>query len=267
MNVKNKRIILTGAAGGLGRQIALELNRRGAELGLVDLNPEALNALEAELKQTAQNKVCAKAADLTNDDERQQAINFINQELGEIDILINCAGLNAFTAFANQNSQFISKMMAVNTVAPMLMTHAVLPEMLKRGQGQIVNIGSTFGSIAFAWFSTYSASKFALRGFSEALRRELKGSSSRITVSYIAPRAVKTAMNSDAMYDNAAAIKMKFDEADVTARKIVNAIEKDAKDVYIGFPESFFVRLNSILPRLVDKALRKQNIEMGKYAE
>lgn len=265
MKTANARVVLTGAAGGLGQQIATELCHRGAVLGLIDLNPTSLSALESELNKISQHTVYAVAADLTDDTARQQAVDEITQKLGDIDILINCAGLNAFTAFTKQDSKFISKMMAVNTLAPMLLTHSIVPGMLKKGRGQIVNIGSTFGSIGFAWFSTYSASKFALRGFSEALRRELKGTG--VNVSYIAPRAVRTAMNTDAMYDNASAIKMKFDEPDIIARKIVDAIENNVKDAYIGFPESFFVRLNSILPRLVDKALHKQNIEMGKYVE
>ena len=71
----------------------------------------------------------------------------------------------------------------------MLLVRQLLPEMVARGDGRIVNVGSTFGSIGFAWFAAYSASKFGLRGFSEALRRELDGTG--VTVTYVAPRAVK----------------------------------------------------------------------------
>jgi len=147
----------------------------------------------------------------------------------------------------------------------MLLARAVLPTMLEQNSGQIVNIGSTFGSIGFAWFSAYSASKFALRGFSQALRREL--AETGVGVSYIAPRAVKTAINSQAVYAMAAAVKMNMDEPDKVAEQIVKNIRKGEKERYLGFPESFFVRVNAIFPGLVDRAVRKQNRDAQQHAE
>jgi len=146
----------------------------------------------------------------------------------------------------------------------MLLARYAAPEMLARGAGRIVNIGSTFGSIGFAWFAAYSASKFGLRGLSEALRRELDGSG--VGVTYVAPRAVKTRLNTGAVYQMAEAIHMRMDEPDWVAEEIVSAIERDAKDVYLGFPEKLFARLNSILPRWVDAGLRKQNQVMAAFA-
>jgi short-subunit dehydrogenase len=137
--------------------------------------------------------------------------------------------------------------------------------MLARGTGKIVNIGSTFGSIGFAWFSAYSASKFALRGFSEALRRELADSG--VTVAYIAPRAVKTKLNTAAVYQMAHATGMRMDAPSWVAGRVIRAIRHDRKDVYLGFPESLFVRVNTLLPRLVDMALRKQNRTMSTFAK
>jgi short-subunit dehydrogenase len=147
----------------------------------------------------------------------------------------------------------------------MLIAHQVLPTMLEQKCGHIVNIGSTFGSIAFACFAAYSASKFGLRGFSEALRRELDGSGIKVT--YIAPRAVKTKMNTSAVYRMADELNMQMDDPEWVAQCIVANIEKERKDVYLGFPESIFVRLNALLPRLVDSALRKQNTKMLPFAK
>ncbi|MCB1789006.1 MAG: SDR family NAD(P)-dependent oxidoreductase, partial [Gammaproteobacteria bacterium] len=158
----------------------------------------------------------------------------------------------------------LARLMQVNLVAPTLLIRAVLPDMLARGSGRIVNVGSTFGSIGFAWFAAYSASKFGLRGLSEALRRELDGSG--VGVTYVAPRAVKTPLNSDAVYRMAEATGMNMDEPQWVAQRIVEAIEDDAKDVYLGFPEKLFARLNGFLPRLVDGGLRKQNRVMAPFA-
>jgi len=154
--------------------------------------------------------------------------------------------------------------MEVNAIGPMLFTRAVLPTMLEQNSGQIVNIGSTFGSIGFAWFSVYSASKFALRGFSQSLRREL--AETGIEVSYIAPRAVKTAINSQDVYDMANAIKMNMDEPELVAKQIMTAIRRRKKECHLGFPESLFVRINAIFPGLVDRATRKQNREARRFA-
>jgi short-subunit dehydrogenase len=138
-----------------------------------------------------------------------------------------------------------------------MLTKAVLPAMRKRGSGHIVNIGSVFGSISFAHFVTYSSAKAGLRAFSEALRREVEGS--HIAVTYIAPRAVKTGLSSGTVMEYAKLTSMNMDKPEYTARQIVKAIRARKKDVYIGFPESFFVRVNALMPRMVDAALAKND--------
>jgi short-subunit dehydrogenase len=129
----------------------------------------------------------------------------------------------------------------------------VLPAMKAQGQGRIVNVGSVFGSINFAHFVTYSSAKAGLRGFSQALRRELAGSG--VGVTYIAPRAVRTPLNSSAVMAFAKVTGMNMDEPEVIARRIVEAIRVGRPEAYFGFPESLFVRINALFPGLVDRAL------------
>jgi short-subunit dehydrogenase len=259
--MKDKRIILTGASGGIGSQLAGMLAHSGARLALVDRNEKALKELQ---QAHGQDRVLAIAADITKPEERARIVAQTLQAFGGIDILINAAGINPFGVFAEQDDEMIVKTLEVNTLAPMLLTRAVLPTMLAANRGQIVNIGSTFGSIAFAWFSAYSASKFALRGFSQALRRELADSG--IAVTYVAPRSVRTAINSPQVYDMARATGINIDEPDVVARRILKAVRRRSKECYIGFPESLFVRINAVLPGLVDQALRKQNRKARSFA-
>lgn len=260
--MKDKRIILTGAAGGIGAHLARKLSAEGARLCLTDINPGALQSVE---QACTKGSVLSVAADILDADGRQKVLNSALQKFGSIDILVNLAGINPFGVFAEQEEALIQKTIEINTIGPMLLTRAVLPAMLQQKSGQIVNIGSTFGSIGFAWFSAYSASKFALRGFSQALRRELADSG--VEVVYIAPRAVKTGINSQEVYDMAEAVKMNMDEPDVVAVSIMNAIRHHRKEAYIGFPESAFVRVNSIFPGLVDRAVGKQNRIARKHAE
>jgi short-subunit dehydrogenase len=125
--------------------------------------------------------------------------------------------------------------------------------MKARGGGQIVNVGSIFGSINFAHFVTYSSAKAGLRGLSQALRRELAGTG--VDVTYIAPRAVKTPLNTAQVLAFAKLTKMQMDEPGAIADRIVAAIKDRRRDVYFGGPESVFVRLNALLPGLVDRAL------------
>jgi short-subunit dehydrogenase len=142
----------------------------------------------------------------------------------------------------------------VNLIAPTLLAQAMLPQMRARGAGQVVNIGSVFGAIPFAHFATYSAAKAGLRALSEALRREFAGSGVRIT--HIAPRAVRTPLNSPAVLRFAELTRMKMDPPARVAERIVGSVIRPVDQLVIGFPEALFVRINALAPRLVDRALR-----------
>lgn len=263
MKIDGKRILITGAGGGIGHMLALALANKGGILLLADRQVELLEKLRSEIT-TSGGKAMVVAADLLQEGAPQQLADAAMRELGGVDILINLAGIMSFALFQNETAQSIERLWRVNVIAPMQLTRALLPQMLARGDGRVVNIGSVFGSIGFACFANYSANKFAVRGFSQALRRELEGSG--VGVTYVAPRYTRTPINAGAVSRMSEALKMNMDDPDVVAANIVRAMEKDAKEYYIGFPESLFVRINAILPGLVDGALRKQNAQMREYA-
>jgi short-subunit dehydrogenase len=146
----------------------------------------------------------------------------------------------------------------------MLLVRELLPQLTAQGSGRIVNVGSMFGSIAFPCFAAYSASKFALRGFSQALRRELYDSG--VGVTYVSPRAVRTALNPPVVHHMAERGLMRMDEAHWVAQRIVRAMERDRDEVYLGFPEALFARVNALLPRLVDRAIHKQVPALREFA-
>ena len=262
MNLENARVLLTGASGGIGSQIALELARSHASLVLVDRHAERLQQL-AERVQTEGGQAVVLPADLTRTADRQSLVEQMMRRLGGIDVLINNAGLLSFSPFEAEDPQALERLLTVNVVAPIALTRALLPGMLQQRHGRIVNVGSTFGSIGFPYFASYSASKFAMRGFSEALRRELDGSG--VGVTYVAPRATRTAFNPGAVERMNAALKVAMDSPEQVGAAVVAAIRAERKDVYLGGPEAFFVRLNGLLPRLVDRALGRQRREMQKY--
>jgi len=260
MKLDGVGVVITGAAGGLGSELVRTLSGRGARLVLLDRNQEALQAQAAGLGGGA----TPIAVDLLDGEARNAALQEAEQALGGIDLLLNNAGLMSFRPYAEEDPALLERIVQLNMLAPMLACRQVLPGMLARGRGRIVNIGSTFGTIGFAWFAAYSASKFGLRGFSEALRRELDGSG--VGVTYVAPRAVRTPLNTGAVYRMAEAVKMNLDDPAWVADQVIAAIEADVKERHLGWPEKLFARLNALLPALVDGALRKQNRVMEPFA-
>ncbi len=263
MKISGNTILITGASGGIGGAIARQLARRGASLILVNRDAERLDAFAAELR-TSGGTILPLVGDLAVPGEPARLVQAALAQAGSIDILINCAGVQNFGFFADESASDTATLFNVNTIAPIAMVNAVLPHMLEKGKGQIVNLGSIFGSIGFPCFASYSASKFALRGFSEALRRELAGSG--IGVTYVAPRFTKTAFNRSVVTRMANALKMNQDEPESVAASVVAMIERDDQERYLGWPEKLFVRINSLLPRLVDPSLIKQVDLMRPFA-
>lgn len=263
MKIAGSTVLLTGASGGIGQAIARQLAARGASLVLVGRNRTRIDAVAEQLR-SAQTRVLALAGDIAQPDVPPRIAAQARELSGNVDVLINCAGAQSFSAFVDEPAAAAAALFAVNTVAPINVTHAVLPYMLYDNRGHIVFVGSIFGSIAFPFFASYSASKFALRGFSEALRRELVGT--KVGISYVAPRFTKTAFNGGPVVRMANALKMRQDEPDTVAARVIAAIEHGGRNDYLGWPEKFFVRINSLLPRLVDGSLTRQVDRMRHFA-
>jgi short-subunit dehydrogenase len=177
------------------------------------------------------------------------------QAMEGINLLINAAGVNHFAMLEQLPGREIDAMLNINLHAPIQLTGLMLPMLRSARRAMVVNVGSTFGSIGYAGYTTYCASKFALRGFSEALRREL--ADTRVGVLYVAPRATRTAMNGPAARALNSALKSNEDTPDAVAAAVVSAIAGDQRELYLGWPERFFVRLNGLLPAVVDRSLRK----------
>lgn len=255
MNLAASRILLTGATGGIGRALAFELAGRGARLSLLARDERALAALVQSLRAKG-----AEAMPLVFDLSRREGHAAIVSEAlaqwGGLDALINNAGVSSFSAYSSEDADAIARLVDINVRAPMLLTRAVLPHFAERRAGLIANIGSILGSIALPHFTAYSASKFAMRGFSQALRRELKGTG--VKVAYIAPRTTATAMNGPPARAYMQRTGAAVDAPETVARVIADALERERAETSIGRPERMFMLLNALLPRLVDRALVRQ---------
>jgi short-subunit dehydrogenase len=246
------RAVLIGASGGIGGAIARSLAPACERLLLVGRDRSRLASLEAEL--AGESAVASLAADIATHAGRRAVADAAASQ--SCDLLINCAGTGELTWFAEQTDEAIEHIIGTNLVAPMLVVHALLPVLAKAPKAAIVNVGSIFGYLGYPGCATYSASKFGLRGFTEALRRELAGS--RIRVMHLAPRSTRTSLNSDAMYALNAGLGVAVDDPKVVADALVAMLASPRRERLLGFPERLFARLNQLLPQLVDQAMRRQ---------
>ncbi|AOE86601.1 SDR family oxidoreductase [Pseudomonas sp. TCU-HL1] len=251
MRLTDCRVLLTGASGGIGLALAEQLCMRGAQVLAVSRHPETL----ARLRQRHPQQLSWVGADLRQAHGRQQVLEAA-RGMGGINVLVNAAGVNAFAMLEQVDEGQIEDMLALNVTATLQLTRTLLPVLRQQSHGLVVNVGSIYGSIGYPGYAVYCASKFALRGFSEALRREL--ADTPVNVLYVAPRATRTSMNSQAAMALNAELKVGVDEPEQVASAVIAAIEKDLSELYLGWPEKFFVRLNGMLPGIVDRALHKQ---------
>jgi short-subunit dehydrogenase len=231
----------------LGQELACQLTDGGAALLLAGRDSGRLNALAASLGPGAAS-ICA-------DLERASGVAALAgaaREFG-VNVLINNAGVSAFGLLENQEWAAIERVLATNLEAPIHLTHALLPWLKAQPQAAIVNIGSTFGSLPFPGFVAYSAAKAGLRGFSQALRREL--ADSLVAVIHIAPRAIDTPLNTDAVKALNRALKNQSDSPVDVARQVVAALRRGDGEHHFGFPERLFAWLNGVAPSLIDRGL------------
>ena len=253
MDLTNKKALLTGASGGIGEAIAHTFANKGCRLLLVGRNETKLLALQQSLPNT-QNRHQMILADITTPKGRQQILECCQQE--GVDLLINTAGILDFQLLEYQDLGSVEQTILTNLLAPMLLCQALIGELKQRKEAVIINIGSIFGSIGHPGFASYCASKSGLKGFTEALRRELADTA--IKVFYLAPRATETALNSEAVTALNQALGNKVDPPQQVADELLKLLSKGRQQAFMGWPEKLFVTLNAVFPSIVHNALVKK---------
>ena len=191
MNLKNRVAVITGAGGGIGRATALSLARRGCHLALADIDGAGLKQTQA-LASAAGVRVSAHSLDVANREAVATLPAAVLQEHGRADLLVNNAGVALAGSFDEVSEADFDWLMEINFHGVVRMTRAFLPLLRASDDARIVNVSSVFGLISPPGQCAYSASKFAVRGFSNALRHELAGT--RVGVSVVHPGGVATAI-------------------------------------------------------------------------
>ena len=252
MSLAHLRILLTGANGGIGAAMARALAARGAALLVTGRDGAALDRLAAALDLPA-GRCLAVAADLTDPVARVRLVHAALTWEGGVNALVNNAGQGQFGLFADTTPQQLEALLAANVAAPLHLCRALLPRLQTLPVAHVVNVGSVLGAIGHPGHALYCASKFALRGFSEALAREL--ADGPVRVHYLAPRATRTGLNEPAVEAMNAELGSAIDAPERVAAALVALLEGGRPRATLGWPERLFVRVNALFPAVVDRAL------------
>ncbi len=246
MKIKNSSVLITGGASGIGRIMGrMALERGASRLIIWDINPQNIALTISELSRIG--KVNGYVVDVSRNEMVVEAFNKVKAECGEIDILINCAGIvTSNKTFDKMTSDEIVRTMNINTIAPMFVARAMLPGMIARNKGHICTIASAGGMLSNPKMSVYAASKWGAIGWSDSVRIELQEMKSDVHVTTVAPYYINTGM-----FDGVKSRIIPILKPEYVARKVLNAIERNVS--FKGIPFGFhFIRFwQAILPTRV----------------
>jgi short-subunit dehydrogenase len=274
---KNKVAAITGAASGMGRTLAVELARRGCHLALSDVNEGEL-VKTAELAAKHGVKVTVKKVNVANRDEVFAWADEAARDHGKVNLVFNNAGVALTATAEGVKIQDFEWIMGINFWGVVHGTQAFLPHLRKSGDGHVINTSSLFGLMAVPTQGTYNASKFAVRGYTEALRMELEMEGCGVSATCVHPGGIATNIAMAGKIDESVTAKTGVSEADhkrmanklinvttaeAAALQILKAVEKNERRVLVG-PDARFLDkvvrlLGSTYQVLVMKQVRKMN--------
>lgn len=254
MATVGKAALITGAGSGIGRALAIEASRRRFALALVGRHREMLAETQAALEQPGDSLIIV--ADVTTPEGRKRVRTGLAAAWGELAYLVNNAGIVMAGPMASLCDADLDRLVATNIAAPIALTRELLPLLRSAAPARVVNVGSLAGDIPLPLFAAYSATKFALRGFSEALRLELENLG--IGVTYAAPNGVRTvATNVVAPVLAVLGMRAEANPSAVAAR-IWDAVVGGEDFVYPAGHERWFVVIERYMPALIRRSFRRR---------
>lgn len=246
MKIKGSNVLITGGASGIGKimgRMALEKGARN--LIIWDINIAAIEAVKQEFKELG--NVYGYRVDVSSNDTVVNTYKRVLEDCGEVDILINCAGIvTSNKTFDQMSADEITRTININTLAPMFVAHAMLPGMLRRNRGHICTITSAGGMLSNPKMSVYAASKWGATGWSDSVRIELQEMKSEVRITTVAPYYINTGM-----FDGVKSPIIPILKPEYVSRKVLRAIEKNKN--FAGIPFGFhFIRFwQAFLPTRV----------------
>jgi len=250
MKIQGKTALITGASRGIGRAIALELAQQGAQrLLLVARDRQRLADVAAEVRQLGVEAVTL-ALDLTQSAAVSIAIAQAWRTHGPIHLLVNCAGVAHQTPFLQSNLSKVQEEIETNLVGMYTMTRLVGRRMAARREGRIVNVSSLMGKVAAPTMATYSATKFAILGFTQALRSELAAYNIRVTA--LLPSLTDTDMTQGLQLFRWVAPTT----PEQVARTFVSGLRRESAEILVGWQSHLAMQCNRLAPWLLEWVLR-----------
>ena len=250
-----KRILLTGASSGIGHALAQQLVATGNEILVVARRESRLKSLQEATKEYSGTIHCL-AGDFTCGVFRVEMIQWIDTNWDStLDILIIKAGIGSHQAFADSKPEYLQQIMDVNVIAPLELIRGHLQHLRRSPSPVICNVGSVLGHVALPGNSEYCASKFALHGFTDALRVEL--SNEQIDVVLVSPSTAKTEFFDSLLAGPQASKSNKGMSVQVVARKIVRAIEKGTRESILSWKSLIGIWQDRIFPSLTSRQLAR----------
>ncbi|CAN5515179.1 SDR family oxidoreductase [soil metagenome] len=251
MKLEGCHALVTGASAGIGRELARQLGGRAATLVLVARRQERLEELRAELlDRHSQLRVEIRLADLSRHDAVDELVACVAMQNPAIDLLINNAGLGDLGPFATAHPEKLSSMMEVNMVALTRLTRALLPAMIERRRGAILNVSSSASFLPIPNFAVYAATKAYVTSFSEALRSELRGTGVGVTA--LCPGPVKTEFTEVARRSTEEVVlspEIAHVSVEQVARAALHGLERNQPIVIPGAIMKFGMALVRLTPR------------------
>ncbi|MBN1680411.1 MAG: SDR family NAD(P)-dependent oxidoreductase [Anaerolineae bacterium] len=248
--LNDKVVVITGASSGIGRALAFAFARRAARVVLVARNVEHLEAVRREIEPYTSD-VLVVPADITQEDQLQAVVTQTLDAFGRIDVLVNNAGALLGGRLQDQDAGRIEQLIRLNLWAPIRLTQLVVPHMLAENAGYILNIGSGLGRTAAPLLTIYTASKYGLLGFSNALRRELDGTGIYLTL--VLPTWTHTDMLPGDVEDTLEKYGYRLEHPDAVAERALLALVHGDNEVIIGGP---MIKLGVWLERFVPFVMR-----------
>lgn len=263
MKVDNKVFIVTGAGGGIGSELVLQLLARGAKVAAIDLRNESLQTIK-EKAEPYTDAISTHPLNITHKETVEQLPEEIIAEHGAIDGLINCAGIiQPFVKVKELDYETIDRVIGVNFYGTLYMTKAFLPYLLTRNEAHLVNVSSMGGFLPVPGQSIYGASKAAVKLLTEGLYAELLDTP--VHVSVVFPGATNTDITKNsnvtapnATTSDAAAMSAKTLSPEKAARIILDGIEKNKPQIFTGSDSKSMNRLYRINPVFATKFIAKQ---------
>lgn len=260
-NLAGSRILVTGASQGIGKALAEAAARRGAKVLVCARKLELLHDLAGQIRSRG-GAIEIVQADITIADDRRRLVEAAQRTFGGLDILINNAGIGATGHFADAGPERLRQIMEVNFFGLTETTRAFLPMLKKGNKPAIVNISSIAGKRAIPARSEYSASKFAVQGFSEALRAEL--AKDGVDVLVVCPGLTQTNFSSN-MIEQKALVQLdhlRGMSADDVAEATLRAVEKGRNETCLTFKGKLIVLVSRFLPWIADYFVKKKVREL-----